>query len=133
MNALLLSLLYYCEQVLSATPWVPVVGNHEGYDSFYFYFNETDGENSEVDPADGVSTAGPSDGATAARRRGRLPHPMTTILRTGVGQFGAGALGSQSTPRPTAGAGQRRLDQPGSGTPRWFSLQVWLFSPCLSV
>ena len=93
--------------VLSATPWVPVVGNHEGYDSFYFFFNETDGENSEVDPA--TTVAHVANGTTSTNRRSRLPHPMTTIMRTGVGQFGAGA---ESAPRS------------GSGTPRWFSLQI---------
>ena len=56
------------------------------------------------------------------RRRNRLPHPMTTIMRTGVGQFGAGATdtgtGSTSTAAP------HRFS--GSGTPRWFSLQIGL-------
>ena len=54
-----------------------------GYDSFYFFFNETDGENSAVDP---IFSAPPG----LAGGDGRLPHPMTSILRTGVGQFGAG-------------------------------------------
>eukprot|EP01052_Picozoa_sp_SAG31_P020565 SAG31_NODE_1553_length_7905_cov_3.137330_2_plen_377_part_00 len=91
-------------RVLRSTPWVPVVGNHEGFDSFYFFFNETDGENSSVDPvrADGVSME-------------RLPHPMTSIMRTGVGQFGAGATGAANQQQPG-----------GSGTPRWFSLQIGL-------
>ena len=52
-------------KILSHLPWVPVVGNHEGFDSFHLFFNETDGENSALDPA-------PS------------PHPMTSLLRTCV-------------------------------------------------
>ena len=43
-------------------------GNHEGYDSFFLFFNETDGEDSNVD----------SPGAAP------LPHPMTSLLRTGT-------------------------------------------------
>jgi hypothetical protein len=96
-------------RVLGSTPWVPVVGNHEGYDSFYFFFNETDGENTSVDPAAAADTT--------QRGHARQPHPMTQILRTGVGQFGAGAR-SQPDLQPA-----RRQ---GSGTPRWFSLQIGL-------
>lgn len=102
--------------ILSTLPWVPVVGNHEGYDSFYFFFNETDGENSKVDPI-----ASTSDSSTPARTKRvgamsaqPMPHPMTTILRTGVGQFGAGARSDL----------QGQLFAGGSGTPRWFSLQI---------
>ena len=67
-------------------------GNHEGYDSFFLFFNETDGENTNVD----------SPGAAP------LPHPMTSLLRTGTALASAAAGGVPS------------------GTPRWFSLQIGL-------
>ena len=92
--------------ILSRIPWVPVVGNHEGFDGFNFYFNETDGENSAVDPAAADSA---------------LPHPMTTVLRTGTGVFGAAShngVGGAVGGKGSAGG--------GSGTPRWFSLQIGL-------
>ena len=65
-------------------------GNHEGYDSFFLFFNETDGEDSNVDSP------------------GALPHPMTSLLRTGTALASAAAGGVPS------------------GTPRWFSLQIGL-------
>ena len=53
-------------------------GNHEGYDSFFLFFNETDGEDSNVDSSPGAAP---------------LPHPMTSLLRTGT------ALASRTTVR----------------------------------
>ena len=100
--------------VLSRIPWVPVVGNHEGYDSFFLYFNETDGENSAVDPATAV------------------PHPMTSLLRTSTALYGASSLGLGSGGGGGDASGDRAAGERsqsgggGSGTPRWFSLQIGL-------
>eukprot|EP01051_Picozoa_sp_SAG22_P003740 SAG22_NODE_186_length_15907_cov_45.496774_7_plen_1025_part_00 len=98
--------------VLGSTPWVPVVGNHEGFDSFYFFFNETDGTNSAVDSS-------PDDMLWPA------PHPMTTMMRTGVGQFGAGSAAAAVADQADQ-QHQPRRHLAGSGTPRWFSLQIGL-------